>query len=127
MCVTHQASKSQRTRRWRARAPRAALAPHTAVVRFGFDRATITPRTARQLDEIAAALASQPGGAIVIDAYATPEGDDEHNLLLSQRRARRLRDYLVDHGVAPDRIVATGRGTVDAHGRVAVVQLEASP
>jgi predicted regulator of Ras-like GTPase activity (Roadblock/LC7/MglB family) len=39
----------------------------------------------------------------VIDAYATPEGDDEHNLLLSQRRARRLRDYLVDHGVAPDR------------------------
>ena len=37
-------------------------------------------------------------------------GSDERNLLLSQQRAQAVRDYLVERGIAPHRLIAKGYG-----------------
>jgi OOP family OmpA-OmpF porin len=70
------------------------------------------------------------GGAIVLRGNTDSTGDDEANLRVSRKRAERVRDWLVERGVAEDRftIVALGEqrpvapnahldGTPDEEGR----------
>ena len=46
--------------------------------------------------------------------YASEEGEEAHNLTLSQARADRVRDLLVDAGIPEDRITSKGEGPNDA-------------
>jgi outer membrane protein OmpA-like peptidoglycan-associated protein len=45
-----------------------------------------------------------------IDGHASSEGSAERNLMLSKDRVLAVRDYLIDRGVDPDRLSATGYG-----------------
>jgi peptidoglycan-associated lipoprotein len=47
---------------------------------------------------------------VAIDAGADPRGSVLYNQRLSERRAKAVKDYLVAHGVAADRIVNAGSG-----------------
>jgi outer membrane protein OmpA-like peptidoglycan-associated protein len=50
-------------------------------------------------------------GLIQIDGYADQRGDPETNIYLSRERAKRVRQYLVENGVDPVRIISvTGHG-----------------
>ena len=55
-------------------------------------------------------LQSQPEIKIEVNGYTDDVGRAQYNQLLSERRAKVLGSYLIDKGVAPDRIVAVGYG-----------------
>lgn len=68
-------------------------------VNFKFDQAELTEPAQQTLDQIAEALAKQPGVKVVIDGHADRIGSSEYNMALSERRANAVRDYLAAKGV----------------------------
>ncbi len=63
------------------------------------------------IDDAVRVLEGNPDIHIEIQGHTDSQGSAEGNLLLSQRRAEAVRDYLIRvHGVAPDRLVARGYG-----------------
>ena len=55
-------------------------------------------------------MEAYPGLLLQIDGHASSEGAAERNLRLSKERVLSVRDYLIDRGISPDRINATGYG-----------------
>ncbi|MDF2377119.1 MAG: OmpA family protein [Verrucomicrobiales bacterium] len=51
----------------------------------------------------------------VVEGHASADGSDYSNLLLSQRRANAIFDFLMSEGVSPDRLLAVGHG--ESHAR----------
>ena len=69
---------------------------------------------------------AQTRGQIVVEGYATR--DDRDKMAASLDRANRAREVLLRNGIAPERIVATGRGEQPGkNGGVRVVELPAEP
>ncbi|HET6462034.1 MAG TPA: OmpA family protein [Syntrophales bacterium] len=63
------------------------------------------------LDEVASYLKKYPEGAVMIRCYSDNAGKAEAQRLLTEKRAVKVKGYLVDfHNIAPDRIVAKGLG-----------------
>jgi peptidoglycan-associated lipoprotein len=84
--------------------------PQLADVFFDFDRYVIRKDAARTLDASAAWLKSNQGVPILIEGHADERGTNAYNLALGERRARAARDYLVERGVAADRITIISYG-----------------
>ena len=55
-------------------------------------------------------MEAYPGLLLQIDGHASSDGEAERNLRLSKERVLSVRDYLIDRGISPDRINATGYG-----------------
>jgi outer membrane protein OmpA-like peptidoglycan-associated protein len=55
-------------------------------------------------------VTSSPDSTMVVEGHTDSQGNDQYNQKLSQSRADSVRSYLVQHGVAPDRITAKGMG-----------------
>ena len=71
------------------------------------------------LDDIVASLEQQPTVRVRIEGHTDDYGDDDTNLLLSQKRALAVLNYVVDHGVAKTRLEYEGYGEtrpVDSNG-----------
>lgn len=80
-------------------------------VLFETNKSKLFPAAEVKLSEVAKALTQQdPDSQIVVEGHADSQGEDQHNLELSQARAEAVREYLVGHGIAADRIVAKGYG-----------------
>jgi outer membrane protein OmpA-like peptidoglycan-associated protein len=83
----------------------------TGTVMFRHDEATLLPQARARLDRVADALKQMPADRkIVIEGHADALGTDEYNRRLSEDRAQAVRSYLLQRGVASDRVVAVGRG-----------------
>lgn len=54
------------------------------------------------------------GERFVVEGHASAEGSDHANLVLSQRRANAIFDFLASRGVATDRLLAVGHGESQA-------------
>lgn len=80
---------------------------------FDFNQATLRPQAQATLDKIAARAKQAEELSIEIVGHADQIGDDEYNLMLSQRRADAVRAYFVDQGVAADAIRVEARGETD--------------
>ncbi|HET7587539.1 MAG TPA: OmpA family protein [Gammaproteobacteria bacterium] len=84
---------------------------------FAFDSAELTQEDMRYLDneenKINQALEKYPQAVVEIAGYTDSVGTEEYNQKLSQRRTDSVRDYLVEHGVDPDRIISHGYGESD--------------
>jgi outer membrane protein OmpA-like peptidoglycan-associated protein len=80
-------------------------------IHFGFDDAAIAADSFPVLEEVAAALVLHPEiTRVEIEGHTDDRGVPAYNLDLSQRRADAVRAWLVEHGVAPERLVAKGYG-----------------
>jgi OmpA-OmpF porin, OOP family len=78
---------------------------------FDVDKAVIRPESKPTLDAIAALLAAQPKLALFVVGHTDATGTLQHNLDLSQARARAVVTALSkDHGVAPARLDPHGVG-----------------
>jgi outer membrane protein OmpA-like peptidoglycan-associated protein len=78
---------------------------------FDVNAATIKPESFPLLDEVASALLDHPEITRVrIEGHTDNRGPDASNLQLSDRRAASVRQYLLDRGVAADRLESAGYG-----------------
>jgi OOP family OmpA-OmpF porin len=80
-------------------------------VEFVTGSATITPRGAATLDEIAAILRQNPGTRYEVAGYSDSKGNAAHNQALSQARATATVDYLVSKGLPREQFVPKGYGS----------------
>ena len=79
-------------------------------VNFDFDRAILQPGSDKVLLEIVKLLQQDPGLKLEIQGHTDNVGSDDYNLELSQKRAATVMDFLINHGIAADRLVAKGYG-----------------
>ena len=79
-------------------------------VNFHSDSDRLTDESTRILDLVAATLVADPEQRVEIAGHTDSDGDDVHNLELSQRRAIAVMKYLFEQGVAADRLQARGYG-----------------
>lgn len=80
-------------------------------VYFETGKATIKQESFGLLDEVAAVMKGNPQLLLVrIEGHTDSDGNELSNLKLSQARAEAVRTYLINQGVAADRLVAVGFG-----------------
>lgn len=77
---------------------------------YGFDEATLRPESTNALDELIKMLSENPNITIELSAHCDYRGAAEYNKKLSQRRAESVVKYLIEHGIAEDRLKAVGYG-----------------
>lgn len=81
------------------------------VVAFRFNESLVETSQMPSIERVAAYLNENPDVNITINGYASPEGTEEYNLKLSQRRADAVKNVLVDkYGINASRITAIGHG-----------------
>jgi outer membrane protein OmpA-like peptidoglycan-associated protein len=79
-------------------------------ITFDNDKDTIRASSKKALDAAVTVLTDHPSIRIEISGHTDANGEREHNLDLSRRRAESVKTYLVEHGVAADRITTVGYG-----------------
>ena len=85
-----------------------------SVVAFPFNQSDVQTSQMPSLEHVANYLKNNPDASITVNGYASPEGTEEYNLQLSQRRADAVKTVLVDkYGIAASRINAIGHGVGD--------------
>lgn len=82
-------------------------------VTFETNSPKLTGKSRPVLDDMAATLTQHAHLRIEVAGYTDSTGSVEHNVTLSQQRAEAVRQYLIDRGVAADRLVAKGYGPAD--------------
>jgi len=82
-------------------------------VLFGFDKSAITEESSTELDKIIKLLGSYPVIRVELTGYTDPLGPESYNLLLSNKRARAVLNYLASKGIETERISTSGKGETD--------------
>ena len=77
---------------------------------YDFDKYTLRPESTAALDELVKLLNENPNVTIELSAHCDYKGSEEYNKTLSQRRAQAVVDYLIEHGIAEDRLSPVGYG-----------------
>lgn len=77
---------------------------------FRPDSAQLGPAALGTVEEVASVLSEYRKTAVVVQGHTDAIGPANHNMNLSQRRAETVGGALVSHGVAPQRVMATGYG-----------------
>ncbi len=86
-----------------------------ALVHFDSDSARIRETSQRLLNEYVKALNGKTllNTVLVIAGHTDSRSSETYNLVLSQRRAQAVKEYLVRRGIAPQRLIVKGFG--EAH------------
>ena len=71
---------------------------------FETDSSELTPQSRATLDKQAQWLALYNRYSFTIEGHADERGTREYNIALGARRAQTVRDYLISHGVAANRM-----------------------
>lgn len=77
---------------------------------YEFDKATLTPESATALDELIRLLNDNPNVTIELSSHCDYKGSDIYNERLSQRRAESVVNYLIEGGIAAERLSPKGYG-----------------
>ncbi|MBT8088468.1 MAG: OmpA family protein, partial [Gammaproteobacteria bacterium] len=82
-------------------------------VRFESNSDRLRPGAEASLNEAAATLKDNPGLRAEVAGYTDNRGDAEYNRGLSDRRAKTVRDYLIERGVDETQLTWRGHGESD--------------
>ena len=77
---------------------------------YDFDKATLRPESSVALDSLVDLLNQNPHITIELSAHTDYKGSDQYNERLSQLRAESVVRYLIQHGIAEDRLTPKGYG-----------------
>lgn len=77
---------------------------------YDFDKATLRPESTTALDELIKLLNENPNVTIELSAHCDYRGAVAYNKVLSQKRAEAVVTYLIEHGIAKDRLSPVGYG-----------------
>ena len=80
-------------------------------IHFRFGTTDVSPSSLAVLDGYVEFTADCPRARLLITGHTDSWGDEEFNQAISEQRAQAVQKYLVDAGVAPDRLTATGKGS----------------
>jgi peptidoglycan-associated lipoprotein len=85
-------------------------APELDPVYFAFGSSALDPADMEQLGAVARWLRQHPDQQVVIEGHTDEVGTSQYNLALGEQRARAVRDYLIQLGVAEERMAIESRG-----------------
>ena len=77
---------------------------------FDFGKSTLSQEAKTLLDKDVQVMKENPLTNVRMAGYTSAEGSEEVNQELSERRANAVRDYLIEEGIAPERITVIGYG-----------------
>ena len=77
---------------------------------YDFDKWDLRPESMVSLDKLIETLIDNPNVTIEIMSHTDTRNTDEYNLILSQKRAQSVVDYLISKGIELDRLTAKGYG-----------------
>ena len=77
---------------------------------FDFDKTTLKPEGQRRLQELVQRLSSMDLEVVVATGHTDWTGSDAYNQKLSERRAAAVKDFLVQQGIAGNRVFIEGKG-----------------
>ena len=81
---------------------------------FDFDKSELRKDALPTLENAIRVLEKDPTLTTLLTGNADIRGTEQYNLKLGTQRAESIRQYLIDHGVAEDRIKILSRGKLDA-------------
>jgi len=79
-------------------------------VHFELNKSTLLVDSYFILDKVVDFLLDNPDIKVEVAGHTCSIGSDEYNMKLSQMRSESVRQYLIAHGIKPDRITAKGYG-----------------
>jgi len=79
-------------------------------VNFHTDSDKLTDESIVILDGVSATLNAYPDLKLEVSGHTDSDAEDDHNKHLSQRRAERVREYLISKGSSADNLTAKGYG-----------------
>jgi outer membrane protein OmpA-like peptidoglycan-associated protein len=77
---------------------------------FDTDKSTLKPESFAELNKLNQLLTENATMRIELRGHTDSQGSDTHNLDLSDRRAKAVKDYLIQKGIAVDRLQSKGFG-----------------
>jgi len=77
---------------------------------FDLDKYTLRPESKQALDELVKLLNENPNVTIELSAHCDYRGTPEYNKTLAQHRANAVVHYLIEAGIAPQRLTPMGYG-----------------
>ncbi len=80
---------------------------------FASGSAKLNKSAGEQLDKVVEFAAARQDANLTVTGYTDDRGNAQSNLKLSAARAEAVKAYLVQHGVAADRIIAKGEGATN--------------
>lgn len=86
------------------------IEPEELLIGFGALSLQLDDGAKAALDALMTTPAMQAGGAVALRGHSDSLGTDGDNRVASRRRAERVRDYLVEKGVAAERITLVALG-----------------
>jgi outer membrane protein OmpA-like peptidoglycan-associated protein len=88
---------------------------------FDYSKSTLTQSAKTLLDKDVQVLKENPRMQVRMAGYTSAQGTEDSNQTLSEGRANAVRNYLIEKGVAPERI------TIIGYGRTKPAMYEVSP
>lgn len=77
---------------------------------FDVDKSTLRPESVQELDKLTDIMRNNPNLKIELSGHTDSDGDDKHNMILSDNRAKAVVDYLIAKGINPNRLTWKGYG-----------------
>ena len=78
----------------------------TDMIYFGFDRYNIGPDAQKELDKLVQVWEKYPNMVIKIESHTDAIGSRAYNKILSDKRAKATKDYLLSKGIDASRIAS---------------------
>jgi peptidoglycan-associated lipoprotein len=82
----------------------------TETVYFDYDSSTIKSSEKSKIDSVTSYLKSNTSVAVKVEGNCDERGTEEYNRALGERRALAVREYLVNSGIAAERVDTTSYG-----------------
>jgi peptidoglycan-associated lipoprotein len=79
-------------------------------VHFDFDRYTLRTEAQRVLEQALAAMKENPTLRLTVEGHTCSIGTAEYNLALGERRSNSVREYLIQNGIAANRLTSVSFG-----------------
>jgi outer membrane protein OmpA-like peptidoglycan-associated protein len=90
--------------------PRGTVITLPGSVLFPSAKWDLLPGAQEKLNAVAEALKNQEDHKMIVEGHTDSQGNPDENIVLSQKRAQTVRDYLVSRGVPSNIISSTGLG-----------------
>jgi peptidoglycan-associated lipoprotein len=79
-------------------------------IHFEFDRSSLLPEAKKILRRKAKWLRAHHDVSVIVEGHCDERGTSEYNMALGDRRARRAKSFLVDLGIARERLTTISYG-----------------